>query len=385
MRSNTVSQILSTPTAPKPDSVEALQALLKESLNSTWIPCGGGTKGPMSYSLKPSLKIDLRGMSGIVDYQPSDFTVTVLSGTSVASLQQELDKHGQFLPFDPPWVKQGSTVGGMVAGGINGPCRLIWGGLRDFLLEVEFLNGTGTLVRGGARVVKNTAGFDLPKFMVGSAGRFGIMTKITLKVFPKPHGFMTTKIPFAKYEHALTATRKLANLCLDVIAADIDSSHSLHLRFAGDASSNAASRDRVFQTLQLQPAQLVNTESFEGEQDLLHWDNLRDQPIASLKGDLWRISCSPSQSLKIVAALNRRDGVAYHVTQAGNSIWLDWVGDLREIDVVCKANQAQAMLVRGKGSWRLLGHFPERDYWSRIANALDPQQRFLPMPSENAN
>ena len=73
-----------------------------------------------------------------------------------------------------------------MASGLSGPGRFRFGGLRDFLIGVQFVDGTGKLVRSGGKVVKNAAGFDLPKFMVGSLGRFGILTELSFKVFPAP-------------------------------------------------------------------------------------------------------------------------------------------------------------------------------------------------------
>jgi glycolate oxidase FAD binding subunit len=126
------------------------------------------------------------GLSGIIAYDPGEFTFTALAGTPLRELRAALAERGQYLPFDPPLVESGATIGGTVAAGLSGPGRFRYGGVRDFILAVQFADGSGQLLRGGAKVVKNAAGFDIPKFLVGSCGRFGVITEVTFKVFPAP-------------------------------------------------------------------------------------------------------------------------------------------------------------------------------------------------------
>src|SRR4029079_11399792 len=105
-------------------------------------------------------------------------------------------QRGQYLPFDPKCVEAGATLGGTVASGLSGPGRFRFGGLRDFILGVRFVDGAGRLLRMGGKVVKNAAGFDLPKFFVGSLGRFGILAELTFKVFPRVPSFVTVRVPY---------------------------------------------------------------------------------------------------------------------------------------------------------------------------------------------
>ncbi|MFN5467384.1 MAG: FAD-binding protein, partial [Pirellulaceae bacterium] len=181
-----------------PSSVDEVRDLVKQFAHQGnqrpyLLPVGSGSKTGLS-DWSPILpdqlgrkieRISTSRLQGVIDYNPADFTITAYAGTTIADLQSVLDEHRQFLPFDPVFVSRGATLGGTIASGVNGPCRMLWGGIRDFVLAVEFVDGTGESITAGARVVKNTAGFDLPKFFVGSAGRFGILTSITMKVFPK--------------------------------------------------------------------------------------------------------------------------------------------------------------------------------------------------------
>src|SRR5262249_20856303 len=139
---------------------------------------GAGTKPRLS-AVPGITRISTARLRGILEYDPSEFTFTALAGTSLGEISAVLAARGQYLPFDPPWVAAGSTLGGAVAAGLNGPARFRYGGMKDFILGVRFVDGTGRLLRMGGKVVKNAAGFDLPKFFVGSLGRFGALAELT--------------------------------------------------------------------------------------------------------------------------------------------------------------------------------------------------------------
>ena len=147
---------------------------------------GARTKPRLSQVPDDFALVSTLGLRGIVEYEPEEFTFTALAGTSVREIGQALAEKGQYLPFDPMWLEAGATLGGTVAAGFSGPGRFRFGGVRDFILGVRFVDGLGRLLRMGGKVVKNCAGFDLPKFFVGSLGRFGVLAEITFKVFPRP-------------------------------------------------------------------------------------------------------------------------------------------------------------------------------------------------------
>ena len=102
-----------------------------------------------------------RALRGIVEYEPEEFTFTALAGTPVArDRARRWREQGQYLPFDPLLAEAGATLGGTVAAGVSGPGRFRYGGVRDFILGVRFVDGLGRLLRMGGKVVKNAAGFD---------------------------------------------------------------------------------------------------------------------------------------------------------------------------------------------------------------------------------
>ena len=108
-----------------------------------------------------------------------------------------------------------------MAAGVSGSGRLRYGGIRDFVLGVRFLDGDGTLVHGGGKVVKNAAGFDLPKMMVGSLGSLGVMVEATLKVFPRAEETATGVVDFTRIDDAVAAMRRVLRGPSEADALDV--------------------------------------------------------------------------------------------------------------------------------------------------------------------
>ena len=228
-------------------SVEELRALVIGA--ERVLPHGGGTKTAMSGDLPGFEVADLRPLSGVVEHQPSEFTITVRAGTAVSALQEKLAQEGQYLPFDPVLSRAGATVGGTVAAGLAGCGRLRYGGVRDFILAIEMVDGSGSVVRGGQRVVKNAAGFDLPKLLVGSLGGLGALTQVTLKVFPEPPAVVSLRAPFDSLEEAVRSLVELRRGPYEIDALELDSENTLWLRIRGVAEGLEARGERLCERL----------------------------------------------------------------------------------------------------------------------------------------
>jgi glycolate oxidase FAD binding subunit len=192
IHTNKNTDLLAASAEPRPKSVADLTEMVRATPRV--IAVGAGTKPRLAHVGSEFVRISTARLSGIVEYEPSEFTFTALAGTPIKQIVAELAQSGQYLPFDPLLADSGATLAGTVAAGLSGPGRFRFGGLRDFILGVQFVDGAGRLLRLGGRVVKNAAGFDVPKFFGGSAGRFGIMTEITFKVFPRPLATRTLRI-----------------------------------------------------------------------------------------------------------------------------------------------------------------------------------------------
>ncbi len=124
-------------------------------------------------------------LARVLDHQAADMTVTVEAGCSLATLQNVLAAAGQWLPLDPPRPER-TTIGGLIAANLSGPLRASQGTARDLLLGCTVVGAGGALARSGGRVVKNVAGYDLPKLHVGALGTVGVIVEATFKLRPRP-------------------------------------------------------------------------------------------------------------------------------------------------------------------------------------------------------
>ncbi|RUL89695.1 FAD-binding oxidoreductase [Tautonia sociabilis] len=144
----------------------------------TALECGG-------IPARPGVAIDVTGLSRVVDYPAADMTITVEAGLTLAELQRTLGAQGQRLPLEAPAADL-ATIGGVFATDSSGPRRFGNGRPRDLIIGVAFASSKGELVKGGGRVVKNVAGYDLPKLLTGSMGSLGVIVELTLKTRPRP-------------------------------------------------------------------------------------------------------------------------------------------------------------------------------------------------------
>lgn len=206
---------------------------------------GARTKPALSTVPDPATALDLSSCRGLTEYHPGEFTFTARAGTPVAEIQDALARNGQYLPFDPPLAAQGATLGGTIAAGLNGSGRLRYGGVRDFILGTLFFTGDGRLIHGGGKVVKNAAGFDFPKLLVGSGGHLGVILEATFKVFPLPQERLTAVADTGSLTAALALAARLVRLPADLEAFDFDPDGRVWIRLAGDHGTLAARVDRL--------------------------------------------------------------------------------------------------------------------------------------------
>jgi glycolate oxidase FAD binding subunit len=173
---------------------------------------GGGTKDFYG-ELPQGDVLDTRVLEGTSSYEPTELVVTTRCGTSLAELEALLDTKGQCLSFEPPHFGdaaldargRGATVGGMVAAGLSGPSRAAVGSVRDHVLGATLLNGKGEVLTFGGQVMKNVAGYDVSRLLVGSLGTLGVILEVSLKVMPVAPATLTLRMD-------LDQTRALAQL-----------------------------------------------------------------------------------------------------------------------------------------------------------------------------
>jgi glycolate oxidase FAD binding subunit len=155
---------------------------------------GGGTQLGLGHP--PSggdILLSTLGLDQVIEHAPHDQTVTVQAGIRLAALQAHLASTRQWLALDPVLGK-GATIGGIVSTNASGPQRLRYGGVRDQILGVRVALADGTLARGGGKVVKNVAGYDLPKLFTGALGTLGVIVAATFRLYPLPAASRTVLI-----------------------------------------------------------------------------------------------------------------------------------------------------------------------------------------------
>ncbi len=166
------------------------------------VPRGSGTKmdwGPAAQAI--DLMISSAKFSRILEYAPGDMTVTVGAGVTITQLQNVLAEHRQRLALDPLWPER-ATVGGVIATNDSGALRVRYGGVRDLIIGITVVLGDGTIAASGGKVVKNVAGYDLPKLMSGALGTLGIITRAVFRLHPLPQESKTFSFSFLNREKA---------------------------------------------------------------------------------------------------------------------------------------------------------------------------------------
>ena len=144
----------------------------------SWLHAGGTVRADAE-------RLELSGLAGVLEYVPGDLTLTARAGTTLAEIDAATAPHGQWCPL-LPWGGDEATLGAVFATATGGPCAKALGRPRDLALGLEFVDGTGTLVRAGGRVVKNVAGFDLTRLLVGSWGTLGAITELSVRLRARP-------------------------------------------------------------------------------------------------------------------------------------------------------------------------------------------------------
>ena len=183
-------------------------------------PWGGGSAAAVG--VPPPRAVVVLGLSrlrAIVEHEPGDLTVTAQAGVVMRDLQAALGARGQWLSLDPPEADR-ATLGGVLAANACGPRRQLYGTARDVLIGVTVVTADGSVVRGGGRVVKNVAGYDLPKLFIGSFGTLGVIVEATLKLRPLPDDERLVAVPFERLKDAGASVRAI--LASDLIPNAIE-------------------------------------------------------------------------------------------------------------------------------------------------------------------
>lgn len=364
-------------------------AIIDAARNGTRLDItGGGSKAEIG---KPcdAVRLDMRSFAGIVDYDPPELVLTVGAGTSLSEVESLLAAHGQMLAFEPldhgPLFGQpagAATIGGVIAARVAGSGRLTKGGARDHLLRFEAVSGTGERFIGGAKVVKNVTGYDLPKLMAGSWGRLAAMTQLTLKVLPRPRASATMVI------YGLSIPRSRAAMAR-AMSSHAEVSAAAHIPARGTERSITALCVQGFEpSVAARCALLLDVLRDHGTLHELavaeatsFWQSIREvTPLADSK-TLWRIDVPPSAGPGLVEIFEPL-GARWLFDWAGGLIWMTFDGNAELVRSATEQAGGHAMLVRAPAEMRTVvpAHHPRVPAVAalefRVRRAFDPHGIF---------
>ena len=326
-----------------PSVADALQASIRQAFQErVGLNIVGGNSKAFIGRKPAGQRLDVSQHKGIVNYEPTELVITARGATRLGDLDRTLEANGQMLAFEPPHFSTEATIAGTIACGLSGPRRPYAGAARDFMLGVKMINGKGEYLQFGGQVMKNVAGYDLSRLMVGAMGTLGVLLEVSLKVLPRP-AMERTLVFEMNGEQAIRRMNELAATPAPVNAAAFIEDR-LYIRMSGtNVGVDAACRR-------------LGGDSIDGAE---LWLAVREQTHQSFAGDspLWRLSL-PSAT-------------PYGATE--KPVVIDWGGALRWVRSHLAPESMQERVSR------LGGHaWPFRD-GKQNANTFHP----LPAPILN--
>lgn len=224
-------------------TLDDVQRQLRESRGTVAI-AGGRTEVPAPP--RADLVVETSKFDRVLEYTPSDQVVIAECGITLGALQRELAKNGQRLALDPPYAEK-ATLGGIVASNSYGPLRTRYGSVRDLIIGISILRADGTRAKGGGKVVKTVAGFDLPKLMCGSRGTLAMIATVTFRVHPLPEASTTVVARGIDAAGVIELVRKVRQLQLEPAAmiAEHRNKYDVWIRFEGFGAGVRAQREKL--------------------------------------------------------------------------------------------------------------------------------------------
>jgi glycolate oxidase FAD binding subunit len=292
-------------------------------------------------------------------------------------VQAALAENGQYLPFDPPLAAAGATLGGTVATGLSGSGRRRYGGVRDFIIGMRYVDGQGRLVRSGGKVVKNAAGFDQHKLMVGSLGSFGVIVEVSFKVFPQPPAYATLQLAGIALATAREMIGRLATAHFDLEAVDLlpaNGAYALLLRIGGPA--------------QVLPTRLENLRRWLGRGETATDDAALWHAASTFawlpRGSKLAKTPVTLATLPALDAMLAAAGATRRYADGCNLAWIAWPDAWETLSARLLALGLSGVALLGSAAPEpLLGLRTGANLATRIKQTLDPQGKFPPLDSGN--
>jgi glycolate oxidase FAD binding subunit len=377
---------MAAPLRYTPVSTNEVEAIVREAAaeRRSLAICGGGSKR-MMWLQEAAATLDMSALAGITDYDPDELVVTARAGTPLAEIEAALAQRQQMLAFEPfdhgPLFGEAAgraTLGGIIAGNVSGSRRISAGAARDHILGFSAVSGRGEAFKGGAAVVKNVTGFDLPKLMAGSWGTLAVLTSLTLRVLPRPRAEKTLLLKeldgagaygvMTRAMGSRAAVSSAAHLCVEQVTA---------LRIEGfgpSVDSRCRELSRAF-------GDAGTAEVLEAEESRAFWHRLRALDMLPTAAHvLWRISLPPKAGWKLTAALTAT-GAHCVADWAGGLVWAalpEAPMGLAAVPTLAADHGGHAVLVRAAqqqlraSNGAMAGDAALRQLQSRVKSAFDP-------------
>lgn len=315
----------------------------------------GASKAALGRAASADATLDVRGIAGIVDYDPAELVLTARPGTPLAEVEALLAQRGQHLAFEPPSYAAllggngAATLGGTLATNASGPRRIAAGAARDHFLGLQAVSGRGDVFKAGGRVVKNVTGYDLPKLLAGSFGTLAVMTEVTVKVLPAPETTATVLVRGLSNAAAIRRLTELTATSIDCSAlahlpASVAVRSAVNAVASSGASVTALRIEGIPASVQARAATLRGLVAGFGDVGLLDagasrilWHEVREASLLPRRGIVWRVSVPPAQGAAVAGTLTQATEAEVLFDWAGGLVWIALPGDAPHADLVREA------------------------------------------------
>jgi glycolate oxidase FAD binding subunit len=358
----------------EPETIDAVGSIVgwasREKLSV--LPRGSGTKlgwGPAPRSV--DVLLSTTRLNAVVAHRHGDLTATIQAGATLADVNRALATHRQWIPLDPP-ASDRATIGGLVATNDSGPRRHRYGAPRDLIIGIDFVRADGRLAKGGGIVVKNVAGYDLPRLLTGSFGSLGVIVTATFKLYPLTAASGTLLVDLSTPADLTALTGKLLASHLTPTALEF-STHPLRLivRFE---SIEASVRQQSDTTARLVAAAGFTARSISGSEETQFWQDYA-RSTEQDRCALLKVSVVPTELAATLTLIEKLAGPnGYQATgRAGAGVFqLCVLGDIQSQKRVIEALRDSLPL--GRGSAVIVKSPPELrthvDVWGPIGDGL---------------
>ncbi len=316
---------------------------------------GGGTRdigNPVDGDV-----LSTAGLTGITLYEPGALTIVAQAGTPVSEIEAALDAENQRLAFEPMDHRTllGSsgtpTIGGVVATNASGPRRISVGACRDHLLGVRFVDGSGTIIKNGGRVMKNVTGYDLVKLMAGSYGTLGVLSEVSLKVLPKPETETTLVLHDLTLNNSVVAMSAALGSPFEVTGAAFVNG-LVHIRIEGFETSVAYRAGKLCELL----AKFGEITQTEDTASAALWSDIRDVKCFADHDAVTRVSIKPSAASEFAENLWQTLRTDLAMDWGGGLMWFSMTeadgATHKALQNMCAGTGGHATLLKGPETMR---------------------------------